>query len=181
MTYDGPSIFRHNDDRKESIFTFKKDPKKASKEMDKKYQLPKHTAVSKAIQENRTSAPYRSHTVPSSYFRYRKGNQSNRPDYTELKAELNKKDKDYLLFEAYLSDKAEDLYASLSAVAEVKKVDKSEESGTVHTNKGPLKPKDSFPARKRLSRSLAGIIEAEETNEKTKRNMNSLFSNSFDL
>lgn len=175
--YDGPSYYKNHatGEKRPSLWENRKE---AENEKEKKYALPNFSTKQEEVVSKRTSTPFRIHTVPSSYFRTKKTETSKRTDYRFLRGKLEKKETDFLLFEAFLSEKAEKLFV-VKEETEQKMISKN--SRNIRLNSSLQKKSNGHAARKRLSRSLAGIIEAEKTNENLTRNMNSLFSKRNDL
>lgn len=166
--YDGPSFFKQHESDPEKNTGYS-----TGKKHEALYRLPEHTYKSIFIDKNRTSTPFRLHTVPSAYFASHKRKTIKKINYSELKTNLMKKEKNFLLFEAYLSEKGEKLWQE--------EAQESSQSLSAHspTQSSAAKRRKNLPGetpRKRLSRSLAGIIEAEKSNEARTKNMSSLFT-----
>ena len=172
--YDGPSFLKEG--QKEATTERSAMNKKDGSSLKSRnpYKLPEHTSQSTFLERNRTSTPFRMHSVASSYFNSHKKHPPIQQDYSHFKKSLKREETSFLLFEAFLSEKGESIWESLSEnQEEMLEMPFSEKMGK---NKEESKKKNQVPhPRKRLSRSLAGIIESEKTSAERTRNMSSLF------
>lgn len=176
--YDGPSFFKHQPSEigERSLFNLSDKSDKRSSSKGGEYQLPDHTSKSIFINKNQSSIPFRLHTVPSTYFSSHKTKKGKRTNYAELKKKLKKTEEEFLLFDAFLSKKGEKLWKKPNeGYPELPQNEK--EASTLTESKTRLVK----TTRKRLSQSLAGIIEAEKSNESRTKNIDSLFSNTREL
>lgn len=168
--YDGPSYYKYMNEEEKQPFK-KHDSVLKATQNSKKHSLPETQGIQKKPSTARSSTPFRFQSVPSSYFKLRRPKEKREINYSLLKKEFAKKSKDFLLFEAFLSEEAIGMLSEDNEKRIHISKEKIENNRTV-LNKNP----SSSIKRKRLSRSLAGIIEAEEAHADRKSSMTSLFS-----